>query len=169
MSGTDLLPAQFHDLEHWAALWALPTEAARSRRRVTSEYHDLEAFYHALLPRMDAVLEYLKAFPAGGDLPAAARRLAGLERVVLICGRYEGVDERVLEHLVTDEISIGDTIGVAVPTQVWDVLGRLLEAVLTNLDVRTRFKEHLAVMAGVFLGAFTPLPASATVPRKISS
>ncbi len=78
MSGTDLLPAQFHDLEHWAAMWALPTEAARSRRRVTSEYHDLEAFYHALLPRMEAVLEYLKAFPAGGDLPAPAMRLMDL-------------------------------------------------------------------------------------------
>lgn len=78
MSGTNLLPAQFHDLEHWAAQWALLTEAARSARRVSSEYHDLEAFYHALLPRMEAVLEYLKDLPAGGDLPAPARRLMDL-------------------------------------------------------------------------------------------
>jgi len=34
------------------------------------------------------------------------RRYAQLERIVLICGRYEGVDERVAEHLATDEISI---------------------------------------------------------------
>ena len=36
-----------------------------------------------------------------------ARRLSQLERVVLICGRYEGVDERVAEHLADDEISDG--------------------------------------------------------------
>src|SRR5208282_1367343 len=35
-----------------------------------------------------------------------ARRLAKLERILLLCGRYEGVDERVAEHLATDEISI---------------------------------------------------------------
>ena len=39
-----------------------------------------------------------------------ARRFAALERIVLICGRYEGVDERVAEHLATDEISIGDFV-----------------------------------------------------------
>src|SRR6202158_5636429 len=36
-----------------------------------------------------------------------ARRYARLERLVFICGRYEGVDERVAEHLATEEISIG--------------------------------------------------------------
>src|SRR5258706_14419022 len=39
-----------------------------------------------------------------------ARRLAKLERIVLICGRYEGVDERVAEHLATEEISVGDYV-----------------------------------------------------------
>jgi tRNA (guanine37-N1)-methyltransferase len=39
-----------------------------------------------------------------------ARELAREEHLILICGRYEGVDERVREHLVTDEISIGDYI-----------------------------------------------------------
>src|SRR5256886_10892136 len=39
-----------------------------------------------------------------------ARRLAQQDRLVLICGRYEGVDERVAEHLATDEISIGDFV-----------------------------------------------------------
>jgi len=39
-----------------------------------------------------------------------AERLSRLERVVIICGRYEGVDERVAEALVTDEISIGDYV-----------------------------------------------------------
>src|ERR1700730_16855420 len=39
-----------------------------------------------------------------------ARRYALLERIVFICGRYEGVDERVAEHLASEEISIGDFV-----------------------------------------------------------
>ena len=39
-----------------------------------------------------------------------ARELAGLEHLVLMCGRYEGVDERVRQRLVTDELSIGDYV-----------------------------------------------------------
>ena len=39
-----------------------------------------------------------------------AQELAGQERLVLLCGRYEGVDERAREQLVTDEISIGDYV-----------------------------------------------------------
>ena len=41
---------------------------------------------------------------------ATAHRLAALERVVLICGRYEGVDERVGELLADEELSIGDYV-----------------------------------------------------------
>ncbi|MBL8176272.1 MAG: tRNA (guanosine(37)-N1)-methyltransferase TrmD [Bryobacterales bacterium] len=64
-----------------------------------------------------------------------AREFAGLEEVMLICGRYEGVDERVAEHLVDDEICIGDYVlsggelGAAV---VIDAVGRLLPGVLGN-------------------------------------
>src|ERR1700676_4127468 len=39
-----------------------------------------------------------------------ARRYAKLERIIFICGRYEGVDERVAEHLATEEISVGDFV-----------------------------------------------------------
>src|SRR5689334_8156137 len=39
-----------------------------------------------------------------------AAELAGLERIVLICGRYEGVDERVAEHIADRELSIGDYV-----------------------------------------------------------
>jgi tRNA (guanine37-N1)-methyltransferase len=38
------------------------------------------------------------------------KELVGFKRFILICGHYEGVDERVTEHLVTDEISIGDYV-----------------------------------------------------------
>lgn len=39
-----------------------------------------------------------------------AERLAGYDRLVLICGRYEGVDERVAEHIADEEISLGDYV-----------------------------------------------------------
>ena len=41
---------------------------------------------------------------------AQARELARLKELLLICGRYEGVDERVAEHLADEEISIGDFV-----------------------------------------------------------
>ncbi|HET9369576.1 MAG TPA: tRNA (guanosine(37)-N1)-methyltransferase TrmD [Vicinamibacterales bacterium] len=49
--------------------------------------------------------------PQGARLThAVAERLSRLERVIVLCGRYEGVDERVVEGLVTEEISIGDYV-----------------------------------------------------------
>ena len=64
-----------------------------------------------------------------------ARRYAELERVILICGRYEGVDERVAEHLATEEISIGDFIlsGGELPAAlILDAVTRLLPGALGN-------------------------------------
>jgi tRNA (guanine37-N1)-methyltransferase len=66
-----------------------------------------------------------------------ARRFAGLERVVLICGRYEGVDERVAEHLATDEISIGDFVlsgGELPAAMILDAVTRLIPGALGNED-----------------------------------
>jgi len=64
-----------------------------------------------------------------------ARRFATLSRVILICGRYEGVDERVAEHLATDEISIGDFVlsgGELPATLIVDAVTRLLPGSLGN-------------------------------------
>ncbi len=66
---------------------------------------------------------------------AAARRLAGYAEVLLICGRYEGVDERVAEHLADEEISIGDYVlsgGELAAAVVLDAVARLLPGVLGN-------------------------------------
>jgi tRNA (guanine37-N1)-methyltransferase len=62
-----------------------------------------------------------------------ARELTQHPRVALLCGRYEGVDERIREHLVTDEISIGDYVltGGELPALiVIDAVARLLPEVL---------------------------------------
>jgi tRNA (guanine37-N1)-methyltransferase len=66
---------------------------------------------------------------------ARARELAGLERLVLICGRYEGVDERVNELLCDEELSIGDYVlsgGELAAAIVVDATARLLPGVLGN-------------------------------------
>jgi tRNA (guanine37-N1)-methyltransferase len=58
-----------------------------------------------------------------------ARELSRHERLVLVCGRYEGVDERVRAHLVTDEISIGDYVlsgGELAAMVIVDAVTRLL-------------------------------------------
>jgi tRNA (guanine37-N1)-methyltransferase len=66
---------------------------------------------------------------------ALANELATLERMVLICGRYEGVDERVSEHLADREISIGDYVlsggelGAAV---IVDTVARLIPGAVGN-------------------------------------
>ena len=66
-----------------------------------------------------------------------ARRLAGLERIVFICGRYEGVDERVAQHLATDEISVGDFVlsgGELGAAMILDAVTRLIPGALGNED-----------------------------------
>lgn len=66
---------------------------------------------------------------------ALAREYSKLDELLLICGRYEGVDERVAEHLADDEVSIGDFVlsggelGAAV---IVDAVARLIEGVLGN-------------------------------------
>lgn len=66
-----------------------------------------------------------------------AQELAAYRRLILICGHYEGVDERVSEHLVTDEISIGDYVlsgGEPAAVVVIDAVVRLLPGVLGSAE-----------------------------------
>jgi tRNA (guanine37-N1)-methyltransferase len=68
---------------------------------------------------------------------AAAHRLAGLERVVLVCGRYEGIDERVNDLVADDELCIGDYVlsgGELAAAVVLDATARLLPGVLGHAD-----------------------------------
>ncbi len=64
---------------------------------------------------------------------AIARELAQQPRITLICGHYEGVDERVREHLCTDELSLGDFVltgGELAALVIVDAVTRLLPGVL---------------------------------------
>ena len=75
-----------------------------------------------------------------------ARELAREARLTLICGHYEGVDERVREHLVTDELSIGDYVltGGELPAMIIvDAVSRLLPGVLGG-EESTQEESHSA-------------------------
>jgi len=66
---------------------------------------------------------------------AMAQELAKLERIVLLCGRYEGVDERVAENLADREVSIGDYVlsgGELAAAVIVDTITRLLPGALGN-------------------------------------
>ncbi|OGI17640.1 MAG: tRNA (guanosine(37)-N1)-methyltransferase TrmD [Candidatus Moranbacteria bacterium RIFCSPHIGHO2_02_FULL_40_12b] len=68
---------------------------------------------------------------------ADARRLSKYKNLILICGRYEGVDERVAKHIADEEISIGDYVltGGEIPAMILvDSITRLLPGVLGNIE-----------------------------------
>ena len=76
--------------------------------------------------------------PAGETFSQAkARELASLDGFSLLCGRYEGVDERVRTHLVDGEISLGDFVlggGEVAAVAVIEAVGRLVPGVLGNAE-----------------------------------
>lgn len=70
-----------------------------------------------------------------------AVRLVEYERLILVCGRYEGVDERIAEHYVDEELSIGDFVltgGELAAMLVVDAVSRLVPGVLGNQESLSR-------------------------------
>src|SRR3954451_11446410 len=77
-----------------------------------------------------------------------ARELAYEDHLLILCGRYEGIDERVHEHLVTDEVSIGDYVltgGEVAAMVLIDAVVRLVPGVLGKAESAETetFAEHL--------------------------
>jgi tRNA (guanine37-N1)-methyltransferase len=89
---------------------------------------------------------------------ALAAELAGLERMVLVCGRYEGVDERVSEYLADREVSIGDYVlsggelGAAV---IIDTVTRLIPGAVGN-EASTRQESFTSLGRACAARAFLP-------------
>ena len=87
--------------------------------------------------------------PQGRRLDQAyARELATLDWIVLLCGRYEGVDERVAEHLADEELSIGDYVlagGEVAALVVIDAVARLIPGVVGDPEsvARDSFEDGL--------------------------
>jgi tRNA (guanine37-N1)-methyltransferase len=86
-----------------------------------------------------------------------ALRFSQLDQIILLCGRYEGVDERVAEHLATDELSIGDFVlsgGELAAALVVDAVTRMLPGALGNED--SSINESFSCVARVNDAASEP-------------
>src|SRR5260221_9058903 len=113
-------------------------------RAETDSDSEVAGARHAVLPQREAAPvsrsgTAIVLLSASGKLfrQDVARRFAQLDRIILLCGRYEGVDERVAEHLATDELSIGDFVlsgGELGAALIVDAVTRLLPGALGNED-----------------------------------
>jgi tRNA (guanine37-N1)-methyltransferase len=87
--------------------------------------------------------------PQGRRLTQAlVKELAARDSIVLLCGRYEGVDERVAEHLADEEVSVGDYVlagGEAAALVVIDAIARVLPGVVGDPEsvARESFEDGL--------------------------
>lgn len=103
--------------------------------------------YQALCDTLPQRPHLIYLSPQGKTLTQQrVRELAELPHVALLCGRYEGVDERVLEAIVDEEISIGDYVltGGELPALVLaDAVTRMLPGVLANEEAYTQ-ESHFA-------------------------
>ena len=77
-----------------------------------------------------------------------AKRLAGEEELIFLCGHYEGVDERVIEEIVDESLSVGDFVlsGGELPSMIMiDAISRMVPGVLTNEEsgVSESFEDGL--------------------------
>ncbi|MCK4396340.1 tRNA (guanosine(37)-N1)-methyltransferase TrmD [candidate division WOR-3 bacterium] len=98
----------------------------------------VEPIYNALKSMRKSESEVILLSPQGERFDQRlAVEISLNKHIILICGRYKGVDERIREHLIDREISIGDyiTSGGEIPALVIvDAVSRLLPAVLGNFD-----------------------------------
>lgn len=101
---------------------------------------------------------------------ALARDLAQVERIVFLCGRYEGVDERVNDLLADTELSIGDYVisgGELAAAVIVDAVSRLLPGVLGNED-SARYESFAAESGAPVRGSTRPeeeMPVDKSPPR----
>lgn len=94
--------------------------------------------YQDIVKNMDKKPRVIYMTPQGKVFSQSiAEELSKEEELIFLCGHYEGIDERVLEEIVTDELSIGDYVltGGELPAMVMiDSISRLIPGVLNNDD-----------------------------------
>lgn len=92
--------------------------------------------YTSIAQRIERKARVIYVTPQGRTFhQEMAKELAGEEELIFLCGHYEGIDERVLEEIVTDYVSIGDYVltGGELPAMVMiDAIARLVPGVLHN-------------------------------------
>jgi tRNA (guanine37-N1)-methyltransferase len=118
------------------------------RDATTDKHHIIDDYPYGggagMVMKPDPIFTAIEAVHQGGPViyltpqgrlfnQQIAHELAQESRITLLCGHYEGIDERVCQHLVTDEISIGDYVltgGELAAMVVVDAVSRLLPGVL---------------------------------------
>lgn len=92
--------------------------------------------WHSVVERIGYAPRTVYLTPQGSVFSQPqAKKLAQEKDLILLCGHYEGIDERVLEEIVTDYVSIGDYVltGGELPAMVMvDAISRMVPGVLTN-------------------------------------
>jgi tRNA (guanine37-N1)-methyltransferase len=135
-----LLDIQIHDLRNWTydRHKTVDDRPFGGGEGMLLKPEPVFAAVEAILPDRTARQKVVLLSAQGRRFSQAmAREYAALDDLVLICGRYEGVDERVAEHLVDEELSIGDFVlsgGELAAAVVVDTVARLLPGVLGNED-----------------------------------
>ncbi len=126
--------------------WRLPSEAA---------HFDLPAWDSAEPPTLPEAAPIILLTPQGRRFnQAIAEELSTHTRLALVCGRYEGVDERIRTQLITDELSIGDFVlsgGELAALTVIDAVTRLLPGVLGH-DLGAQYDSYSAGLTGLLEG-----------------
>jgi len=120
------------------------------RAATTDKHHVVDDYPYGggagMVMKPDPIFSVIEAVHQGGPIilltpqgrlfnQHIARELAQEPRVTLLCGHYEGIDERVCQHLITDELSIGDYVltgGEIGAMIIVDAVSRLLPGVLTE-------------------------------------
>ena len=134
--GTGLLEVRIHDLRDWSTdrHRTVDDESYGGGPGMVMKPEPFFAALNAIRERRGSPDVVALLSPAGERFSQqGARRLAAMRHLVLLCGRYEGIDERVKEALATEEISIGDYVlsGGEVPAlAVIDAAARLVPGVV---------------------------------------
>ena len=133
-----LLEFQIHDLRHWTydRHRTVDDRPFGGGEGMLLKAEPLFAAVESILPERGAQQRVMLLSAQGRRFTQAmAREFSVLDELILICGRYEGVDERVAEYLADDEISVGDFVlsgGELAAAVVVDAVARLIPGVLGN-------------------------------------
>lgn len=135
-----LLNVQIHDLRHWTydRHRTVDDRPFGGGEGMLLKPQPVFEAVEAILPQRKAKQKVVLVSAQGRVFTqSVAREFSRLDDLLLICGRYEGVDERVAEHLVDEEVSIGDFVlsgGELAAAVIVDSVARLLPGVLGNED-----------------------------------
>jgi tRNA (guanine37-N1)-methyltransferase len=135
-----LVEIQIHDLRNWTydRHRSVDDRPFGGGEGMLLKPQPLFEAVEAILPSRTPMQKVILLSPQGRPFKQSiARELANSHDLLLICGRYEGVDERVAEHLADDEISVGDFVmsgGELAAAIIVDTVARLVPGVLGNED-----------------------------------